>query len=713
MVVEDGDYDQDGQLISTPGSQKGGQDLIDQVMNAKDESQVWKALGRRGKDDKLDVNQFKGLMYKLELLSQHNLMNMEGEEEEAGENRNRGNSCSSSRSSGGAAGGGGLRSEGFEKIFCFLRNDSESLKSGKDIEFVMDTFARLPRRIPAKEGNKILEQYLSVEGGKNIRRLFLAARTALEEPEPPLFERLLSQLNEQALSKQSRRNLANALYALRKMNIERKIRPEIRMRSLEQFIAAGKEYPPSESSEDEDDDGKEQSLDLLLSQYSQVMYSLPYSASPCKEEGSELFADLLELMLTETSGHKVPPNQWTIVVDTINNLVLKPSSSAAASRNDARCARLGDLLVQVMDRVISSEDEATAKQIAIVLSASTWMQFIDPGHLQPLVRKLIRIFHSKREEAGTKELGNVLGSLSRMNGRIIESDSDVLQDLFDAFLSKGSWQKRDLAQALNGCAKFNLALDSHVLLGVLDHYQAQEEATNTWFIGGLLWSIAKISKTKQLSGERVFDGSFEIFDNLLEEFVSTMKQNEDKCDAIHISQLFFGLAAGGKEKLSHKNLKAVLLKLQSLAERGRCNSQALANTLGNLRSLSKHRVNAFDEETLEIIEDLFTRFLKRRCKMNEVAQALSAITELGIKIDRETVERVERSFAQAQQEASDFYKTKFAWSEEVLRKSIDKQIQQQHREKKFPRGSARRKGKGNGRKGTRKEEELYDVMGYM
>ena len=120
-----------------------------------------------------------------------------------------------------------------------------------------------------------------------------------------------------------------------------------------------------------------------------------------------------------------------------------------------------------------------------------------------------------------------------------------------------------------------------------------------------------------------------------------MRTSGGEVNPIHVSQALQGATVlqarsqGDRERVA-QNVKALVM---TLAGNPGCNSQVLANSLASLRKLRGGLGNIFDEETAKEISSLFGRLARSQTpKINELAQAISAVSELGLSIDPAVLE---------------------------------------------------------------------------
>ncbi|UPR04651.1 hypothetical protein HOP50_17g79950 [Chloropicon primus] len=512
-------------------------------------------------------------------------------------------------------------------LLRYVEEEASSFEMS-DIEDTLEAFNDFGVRIPSSLGRRLVGAYLRIdqtEELKNIRRLMVASRSSMEERSSAQFEALMVELVERPLSFRSRRDLANSLWSLKVDGLQSKIKGRVIGKAIDKFVAACNEFPPHRDRE---------SFANMLKQYSQVWFAV--TKLPAKRLGIEVAEKLLRAMLRETAdcpAGAVDPSHWVVVVDNIHKL------NTIGHANQPRAAwhhGLGELLEEVVENFLSCEDAVEAKQAAVFLCASRYMQFIDRGKMEPLLQDLVRLFHSKLSSAGPKETGNVLGSLARLKPKNIPRD--VVRDVLARFLETlPTAKKRNISQLMVGVAKHKLELSSEEIRAIMDRYFEDDSEVNSWHIGGLMWSLQKVNSNSNKS----YLHSSDCLTNLLGEFVHVMDSDKVAVDPIHISQALQGLVIPHLRAVNPEHLKKVVMKLTELAGNcnGNCNSQVLSNSLSNLRKL-RTRGNlgeVFDEETFRCMHDLYKFLICNPSKapppkVNEIAQAISAVSELGLPI---------------------------------------------------------------------------------
>lgn len=165
---------------------------------------------------------------------------------------------------------------------------------------------------------------------------------------------------------------------------------------------------------------------------------------------------------------------------------------------------MGAPLEEVVRRFLSSDDLAEAKQVAVFLCASRYLDLIQgEGKRDRIVRDLLCVFHGKLAHAAPKETGNVLGSLARMR---VSPSGEVLKDVLSSFLgSLAEAQKRQISQCLVGAAKLGLDLSGEETNAIMDRYWEEESSVNTWHVGGLMWALSRLDRRRNV-GARIADG---------------------------------------------------------------------------------------------------------------------------------------------------------------------------------------------------------------
>lgn len=470
-------------------------------------------------------------------------------------------------------------------------------------------------------------------------------------------------------------------YRMKRKTIERAI--ERFVEACDQFPSLGSQGGGGEAMAEGDADVRENTL----KQYSQVWFAVTALKPPAaKRTGTILAEKLLEVMLRETEGcPDIDPSHWVVVVDALHKLNAVGHANQPFS---ASHSRLGGLLESVMDRFLSARDRVEARQVAVFLCASRYMQFVHKQRMDEFLGKLVEIFHANLASAGAKECGNVLGSLVsrpfslhdfsfsappssdkvdswrlspclKARLRVKRMDAALGQDILTSFLENlDQAKKRNITQCLVGVAKHGLRISSSDLERVMTQYFCDQSKANTWHLGGMMWSLQKINNARSVS----FLHRFPILDQLLTEFVASATADPEVLCPIHISQ---ALSAGPLfTARSGEQISEVVGKLHAMS--AACNSQVIANSLSSLRKVKGLSLDAADKKKLS---DLFAALsskrkgghqqpkvsatslaknpaagtdpidlvllLSPRKKVNEVAQAVSAAVELGLPLSGE------------------------------------------------------------------------------
>lgn len=568
------------------GGGNDGDTFADEVMRCGDERTLWAAVLDRGRP--LRQQEFKAISSQMSYLGRNEM----------------------------ACGDSDAANAAVALLLDHVESSIDDLDA-TDVEDALEAFNDFPGAvIPRELGSRLVRAYSAMEprdGNKNIRRLLVASRKSLASRDARIFEDLLDQLVDRRLGHKSRRDLANALWSLRVDGLDRRVRRRAVARAVERFAEACESFPPA---------GGEDGALNACRQYSQVIAALPRMG---RSGGAQVAARLLRSMLRDTEGFDVHPSHWVVVVDAVHKL------NAAGKHAEP----LGAPLEEVVRRFLASDDLAEAKQVAVFLCASRYLDLIQgEGKRDRIVRDLLGVFHGKLAHAAPKETGNVLGSLARMR---VSPSGEVLKDVLSSFLgSLAEAQKRQISQCLVGAAKLGLDLSGEETNAIMDRYWEEESSVNTWHVGGLMWALSRLDRRRNV-GARIADG----IPRLLEEFVGCMRTSGGEVNPIHVSQALQGATVlqarsqGDRERVA-QNVKALVM---TLAGNPGCNSQVLANSLASLRKLRGGLGNIFDEETTKEISSLFGRLARSQTpKINELAQAISAVSELGLSIDPAVLE---------------------------------------------------------------------------
>jgi hypothetical protein len=362
------------------------------------------------------------------------------------------------------------------------------------------------------------------------------------------------------------------------------------------------------------------------------------------------------------------PNHCTLVADGVHSVFSKcydPTQDYT---------RLSANLLAMTDKFLSMGEVAKPKEVAVLFCATEWKKMLSRSDRQDVNYKLVRLFHSLREEATHEEFGNIfrsvcsygMGQGAKERGFEFNGHLSVLQDLLNTFLSDHLAEagKKEISHAVNYSARHSMKISRDQIVDMMRSYERDQKPTNTFQVGILMWALYNLHRKNRQKALFAFENT--IFNDLLSEFIECMEAQQQQqssssssanrsvgvTDPIHISQALQGLVVPHQQEVNMQELKVVIGALLGFAQKGECNAQVLANSLSSLRKVVSLRSQSFDEESKEAMGELFGILVQQQRglpqhklthsrkvpKMNEIAQAVSAVADMKIDVSSKDLE---------------------------------------------------------------------------